>query len=102
MNHTWLLGDGQFLLNSLTYQRDRYNDADSFVSKRTRRDDIIRYRLTYGAPLGFLFGVDVLPEVLENVSFTPSIEVVRSRSNINNNDTKNFKVQGLLTKSWSF
>ena len=102
LSHTWLLGNGQFLLNSLTYQRDRYNDADSFVSKRTRRDDIFRYRLTYGAPLAFLFGAGILPEAFENISFSPSIDIVRSRSNINNNDTKNFKVQVLLTKSWSF
>ena len=102
LSHTWLLGNGQFLLNSLTYQRDRYEDADSFVSKRTRRDDIFRYRLTYGAPLAFLFGAGILPEAFENISFSPSIDIVRSRSNINNNDTKNFKVQVLLTKSWSF
>lgn len=102
LNHTWLLGGGQFLLNSFTYQRDRYEDADTFISNQTRRDDIFRYRLTYGAPLRFLFGADVLPEAFENITFTPSIEVVRSRSNINNNDTKNFKVQALLTKSWSF
>ena len=102
LNHTWLLGSGQFLLNSFTYQRDRYEDPDSFVSASLRRDDIFRYRVTYGAPLSFIFGEGTLPEVLGDISFTPSVEVLRSMSNINNSDYENVKVQALLTKSWRF
>lgn len=102
LNHTWLLGGGQFLLNSFTYQRDRYEDPDSFTSAKLRRDDIFRYRVTYGAPLSFIFGEGTLPEVLGDISFTPSVEVLRSMSNINNNDYENVKVQALLTKSWRF
>ncbi len=103
LNHTWLLGGGQFLLNSFTYQRDRYEDPDSvFVSNSTRRDDIFRYRLTYGAPLSFFFGDETLPEQLADITFTPSVEALRSRSNLNNNDYKNLKAQVLLTKSWRF
>lgn len=102
LNHTWLLGGGQFLLNSFTYQRDRYEDPDTFTSFSTRRDDIFRYRLTYGAPLSFLFGAGTLPEALADITFTPLVEVSRNRSIINNNDYKNFKVQAMLTKSWQF
>ena len=102
-NHTWLLGGGQFLLNSFTYQRDRYQDPDAaFVSPRTRRDDIFRYRLTYGAPLSFFFGDGSLPEDIASITFTPSMELLRSRSNLNNNDYKNFKAQVMFTKSWRF
>ena len=102
LNHTWLLGGGQFLLNSFTYQRDRYQDPDVFISGRTRRDDIFRYRLTYGAPLSFLFGVETLPEEISDITFTPSMELLRSRSNLNNYDYKNFKAQVMFTKSWRF
>ncbi len=50
LSHTWLLGGGQFLLTNVTYQRDRYDEAFTFVSGLTRHDDIYRVRATYGAP----------------------------------------------------
>ncbi len=110
INHTWLLGDGQFLLNSFTFQRDRYDDQDSFISTRKRRDNIIRLRITYGAPLSFLVGKEgwmgdqgiSLWETFEDITFTPSLEFTRAQSNLQNFDYNNWKIQGLFTKSWSF
>ena len=104
LNHTWLLGDGQFILNSLNFQRDRYVDPDSFISERHRHDNILRLRITYGAPLSYLLGrlgVSVW-DPLEDITFTPSIEFTRAHSNLQNFDNTNWKIQGLLTKSWSF
>ena len=108
--HTWLLGDGQFLFNSFIYQRDRYDDQDSFISTRKRRDNIIRLRITYGAPLSFLVGKGgwmgdqgiSLWEAFEDITFTPSIEFTRAQSNLQNFDFNNWKTQALFTKSWSF
>ena len=80
LNHTWLLGDGQFFLNSLTYQRDRYDVPDAFISVRERHDNIFRLRVTYGAPLSFLMGrlgVGVW-EPLGDITFTPSVEFTRA------------------------
>ena len=102
LTHTWLLGGGQFVLNHFSYQRDRYEEPDAAVSGRTRHDDIFRYRITYGAPLGFFFGPGTLWPEIEDITFTASGEFLRSRSNLNNFDFKNFKAQGLLTKTWRF
>lgn len=102
LNHTWLLGDGQFVLNSFTYQRDRYEDPDPFISGRTRHDDIFRYRVTYGAPLAFIFGAGTLPDAIEDITVTPSIEYFRAHSNLNDFDFENWKFQALLNKTWRF
>ena len=102
IEHTWLLGGGQFLLNLFSYQRDRYEEPDPAISARTRHDDIFRYRVTYGAPLGFFFGPGTLWREIEDITLTASGEFLRSRSNLNNFDFKNFKAQGLLTKTWRF
>ena len=110
LNHTWLLGNGQFLLNSFTFQRDRYADADPFISTRKRRDNIIRLRITYGARLSYLVGKKGILgdrginiwDPLENITFTPSIEFTRAQSNLQNFDFNNWKTLGLFTKSWSF
>ena len=102
LTHTWLLGGGQFVLNHVSYQRDRYEEPDVAVSARTRHDDIFRYRFTYGAPLGFFFGPGTLWREIEDITLTASGEFLRSRSNLNNFDFKNFKAQGLLTKTWRF
>ncbi len=102
LTHTWLLGGGQFVLNHFSYQRDRYEEPDTAISARTRHDDIFRYRVTYGAPLGFFFGPGTLWRELEDITFAASGEWFRSRSNLNNFDFKNFKLQGLLTKTWRF
>ena len=94
LNHTWLLGGGQFLLNNFTYQRDRYERPDTATSGSTRHDDSFRYRVGYGAPLGFFFsfiGMDgVLPQ-LDDVGFTASLEGSRTVSNVANFDRKNLK-----------
>ncbi len=102
IEHTWLLGGGQFLLNLISYQRDRYAKSDQAVSASKRRDDIFRYRFTYGAPLGFFFGSGTLWGGIEDITLTATGEWLRSHSNLNNFDFKNFKAQGLLTKTWRY
>ena len=74
------------------------------MRSRRRRDNISRLGVNYGAPLSFLMerlGVG-LWEPLEDITFTPSIEYTRSQSNLENFNYNNWKIQGLLTKSWSF
>lgn len=102
IEHTWLLGGGQFLLNLFSYQRDRYRKSDQAVSASKRRDDIFRYRLTYGAPLGFFLGSGTLLRGLEDITLSATGEWLRSHSNLDNFDFKNLKAQGLLTKTWQF
>lgn len=102
LSHTWLLAGGQFLLTNFTYQRDRYDEADIFISGRTRHDDIYRVRATYGAPLGFLIGAGKIWRGLEDVTLSGSLEYLKSSSNIVNFDYENMRVQGLFTKTWRF
>ena len=102
LTHTWLLGGGQFVLNHFSYQRDRYEEPDPDVSERTRHDDIFRYRLTYGAPLGFFFGRGTLWRAIEDITLSASAELLEARSNLNNFEFRNVKVQGLLSKTWRF
>ena len=102
LSHTWLMGGGQFLLNSLTFQRDRYEDPDPAISAITRHDDILRYRLTYGAPLSFFFGEGTLWPAVADITFTPSVEILRAESNLTNFEIRNAKFQALLTKTWKF
>lgn len=102
LTHTWLLGGGQFLLNTGAFQLDRYNEADPFVSGRTRTDKVFRYRLTYGVPLGSFVPEAWLWDPLEDVVGTAALEYLRSSSNIPNFDYKNLKTQVLFSKTWRF
>jgi len=102
LSHTWLLGEGQFLLTNFRFQRDRYDEPDIFVSSRTRHDDIYRIRVTYGAPLVFFLGPGVVPPELEDVTVSGSLEYLRDSSNIRNFDYENWRPQLLLTKTWRF
>ena len=102
LTHTWLLGGGQFVLNQFGYQRDLYEEPDTNISERTRRDEIFRYRFTYGAPLSFFFGPGTLWREIKEITLTVLGEWLEARSNLNNHEFKDLKVQGLLTKTWRF
>ena len=102
VNLTVLLGEGQYMLTQVSYQRDRYDQPDFFISSRTRHDDLIRTRFTYGAPLVVFFGLGTLPRQLEDVTFGGSVEMFRAHSNLENFGYRNIKVQALLTKTWRF
>jgi len=73
-------------------------------------DNIVRLRVTYGAPLSYLVGDKGLLgdtgirlwKELGNITFTPSLEFTRAQSNLQNFDYNNWKMQALFTKSWSF
>lgn len=105
-NLTYLMPGGQFLLFNASGERDNYDDADAFVSARTRQDTIFRVRATYGAPLGFFAGLvaepDALPDFISDITFTGTLERLDSASNLPNYDYSNVKAQFLLTKRWEF
>lgn len=101
-SHMWLLGGGQFMLNSVNLMLDAYDTNDPIVSAKTRLDHDLRYRLTYGAPLVFFFGSGTLPVQLEDITATASAEWFRAASDIPNSDYKNWKVQWLFSKTWQF
>lgn len=102
LSHTWLMGGGQFLLSNFTFQRDRYEDSDPSVANITRQDETYRVRVTYGAPLSYIFGNDLLWEELEDITFSPSMESLHTNSNLVNFEVTNYKLQAMLTKTWRF
>jgi hypothetical protein len=101
MNHTWLLGKGQFAVNSVTLGRELYDEVDSFVASRRRRGKNLRYRFTYGIPLDTLsFGK--LPRFVKDVNITATYEYYRSLSNITNYTYKSNKFQLMISKRIEF
>lgn len=105
VNHTWLLGDGQFLLSSATYGIDSYDQPDPTISPDSRRDNTFRLRSTYGTPLQTAFdalSLGALPKNFGNILFTLTLEGTWAQSTITNFAYTNYKVESLLTKRWEF
>ncbi len=100
--HTWLLGRGQFLLNSIELGIDKYDEVDTSVAGRIRRDKTMRYRATYGLPLELLLLNKTLPRPLRDITLTFSYEYYRDLSSITNYSYTNHKYQGLITKKVDF
>lgn len=106
-NLTYLMDGGSFFLFTAMGERDQYDDPDQFVSARTRQDTIMRFRGTYGAPLGYFAGLvtddkEALPDYIADITFTGALEWLDSASNLPNYDYSNLKAQFLLTKRWEF
>lgn len=102
LGHSWLLPKGQFIINGVDLGRDVYDEPEMAIIARVRRDNAIRYRLTYGAPLETLLIGKILPKPLKDILFTFSYEYYRSHSNITNYTYRNNKFQAMLTKKWDF
>lgn len=101
-SHIWLLGEGQFLIGALSFERLIYDEVDPIVDPEiVRRDNTYRARLTYGTPLSTLFGDD-LPDGLGDVVWTATAEVTRAVSNLPNYSYWNVRAQTLLSKRWEF
>jgi tetratricopeptide (TPR) repeat protein len=101
-NHTWLLGQGQFLTNGVTYDRDNYFKADSAIAGQTRKDNFLIYDVTYGAPLTFFLIGKILPDPVKDITASFTYGYYRSLSNITNYTYTNNQFQGMLTKRWEF
>jgi hypothetical protein len=101
-SHTWLLGHGQFLLSSLTWTRNIYDEPDTAISARIRRDHQLRGRVAYGAPLVLLAGWWLPDAWLADTTAIVSFEQFRSLSNITNYTYSNSKLDLLLTRRFEF
>jgi hypothetical protein len=100
--NTWLLGYGQFLSNSLTYEKDVYSKPDTFVAGRHRKDNLLTYQMTYGAPLTFFLIGKVLPKPMQDITASFTYQCYRSLSNITNYTYTDNMFQGMLTKKFDF
>ncbi|MBN1687744.1 MAG: DUF560 domain-containing protein [Candidatus Omnitrophica bacterium] len=100
--HSWLLGKGQFLLNTIEFARNRYEGPDSALAARVRRDKSLRLRTTYGAPLTTLLIGKILPRPLKDITLTVTYEYYRQLSNYTNYTYRNNKFQAMLSKTFEF
>lgn len=102
-SHVWILGKGQFLVNSLDFTVNGYEEADPAISVRTRRDEQLRYRILYGAPVTFLLGLYDFPSwMTKDLTATISFEQFRSHSSIPNYSYSNSKLSTMLIKRLNF
>lgn len=102
LGHAWLLGKGQFLINSLDLERDEYEAPDLAINSEHRGDKILRLRTTYGLPLKKLVIGKLFPWPLNDLTLTFTYEYYRAYSSITNYTYRNNKFQFLLTKTWEF
>jgi tetratricopeptide (TPR) repeat protein len=98
---TLLLGQGQFVLGEFDYEIRRYDDNDPFVSRTIRDDTGVRLGLTYGVPLGTIFG-DGFPAPLAPVNLLLSVEGNATDSNLDNYSYSNVRGQALLSRRFRF
>lgn len=89
LSHTWLLGNGRFLLSSLNLTNDWYPTPDPTVSVRNRHDHLWHWSETYGVPLGQKFIWALTYEYFQAVSTLPNYSYT------------NNKVSTLLTYQWN-
>jgi hypothetical protein len=102
LSHTWLLGDGMFLLSSAGGEIDRYWESDPSVSDMSRRDRIGRLRVTYGVPVAIAFDPEGAIPFLRDLTFTVSAEAIRQTSNLTNYTYNNRRASVGLSKRWEF
>ena len=101
--HTWIFSNSTFLLTLLSAEQDIYKEAYPVVSDLTRHDKIGRARITYGVPLSAVFSDDFgLPELVRDVTFAASFELVRQFSNITNYTYNNRSASIGFSKRWEF
>ncbi len=99
VQHTWLPGGGQFVVGTVTFDWNRYKDAQTFLSTKIRRESLVRSRLLYGAPLSFLSAGLLRGPVGESV-LSLSAEYLWVSSNLPNFTYDNVKLGFLLTRHW--
>jgi hypothetical protein len=98
---TWIFGNGTFLITSLSGEEDFYKEPYTVVSVQTRHDRIGRGRITYGVPASVFFS-NGTPQLLNDLTFTVSFEMVRQLSNITNYTYNNRDAAVGFSKRWDF
>lgn len=103
INHTWLLGEGAFLMTDIAGQYQDYRMTDPAVGAEEERADwIYRSRLTLGVPVQTLFMADEWPDFLSGLTMSIYGEYYRANSNIRNYDYDNVRAGATLSKRWEF
>jgi len=113
LSHTLLLAGGKYVLGSVSYGVDQYQQPDPLVTGSTpltRKDYPLRARLSYGSNLANLleaswFGSDIGQDIYQfiaPISWSITEEYQATSSNIANYDYDNWRTQFLLSRRWAF
>lgn len=104
LTHTWLLGQGIFLVTALGGDANFYDEPELLVSTRKRRDHIGRVRTTLGVPLGYFINDEQLAQsvFVRDITMFVSLEGIRARSSTTNNAYDTHRVAFGVTKRWDF
>jgi hypothetical protein len=104
LTHTWLLGQGMFLVSSLSGELNAYDRPDPVVSALIRSDRIGRVRTTFGVPVALFIENERISqsESLRDLTFFVSFEGQRALSSIAGNSYDNYRFAFGLTKRWDF
>ena len=102
LGHTWLLGEGHYLLSRLGAENSGYGGADPLVSAQKREDWVYRASLAYGAPLDWYFGKGTLPKALGLINLSGEVEYERAESNVSNYEYDAARVQLVLSRRLEF
>lgn len=94
LSHSFFLGKGRFFTTSTQANIDQYYIPDTAISRRVRKDETFRVRLTYGHPLGLLH------KSLKDLLWTGGFEHFASISTIQNYAYDNNKFTTMVTYRW--
>lgn len=102
--HTWLFGQGIFLVSTLAGEMNFYDDPEEIISVRERRDRIGRARTTFGVPVGVFIENDAVAQspAIKDLTAFVSLEGIRARSTITNYSYDTYRVTLGFTKRWDF
>ncbi len=102
LSGTWLLGRGQFLLSTFSFEYDGYQGPEPIISPKTRRDEIYIGGLTYGAPLGFLMPFLPPSRAFRDTLITVNATYLNEQSTIENYQYDDLRFTVMYTKSFQF
>ena len=98
-----LFGMGRYLTASVSYTRTEYEQPDGFYTiNTTREDDLLRFRVATGAPLGTLFSSLDLPDGISSIVAQAGVSYYTQDSNISQLDIDNWSYDLMLSKSYAF
>lgn len=99
---SWLLGRGQFLLSTFSFELDLYEGPEKILTEQTRRDRIYIGGLTYGAPLGTLLPFTASSKWLRDTLFTLNATYLNEQSTVENYQYDDWRLTVLWTKNFEF
>jgi hypothetical protein len=102
LSGTWLLGRGQFLLSTFSFEYDGYEGPEPIISPKTRRDEIYIGGLTYGAPLGFLMPFLPQSRAFRDTLITVNATYLNEQSTIENYEYDDLRFTVMYTKTFQF